>query len=72
MKEELTKRGEELAQKDELLEKTNEDFTNDVANSYMVGFHDVVAQVTCIYPKLEFSQHGLGKIVVNRRLVDGE
>ena len=43
LKEELTKRGEELVQKNELLEKTKEDLTNDVANSYMVGFDDAVA-----------------------------
>jgi len=65
LKEELGKRGEELVQKDELQKKTKEDLTSDVANSYMVGFDDVVAQATCIYPELDFSQLGLGKIVVD-------
>jgi len=43
---------------------------NDVADSYTAGFEDVVAQATCIYPKSDFSQLGLGKIVVDRHLVD--
>jgi len=72
LKEELTKRGEELVQKDDLLEKTKEDLTNDTTNSYMVGFNDVVAQATGIYLELDFSQLGMGKIVVDGRLVDGE
>lgn len=72
LKEEMTKRGEELVQKDELLEKTKEDLTNDAANSYMMGFDDVVAQATCIYPELDFSQLGLGKVIVVGQLVDGE
>jgi len=65
LKEELAKKGKELVQKDELLEKTKEDLTTDVANFYMTGFDDVVAQAPCIYPELDFSQLGLDKIVVD-------
>jgi len=72
LKEELTKRGDELVLKDELLEKSKEDLINDAANSYMVGVNDVVAQATCIYPELDFYQLGLGKIVVDGRLLDGK
>ena len=72
LREELAKKGEELVHKDGLLKKTKQDLTNDAANCYMVGFDDVVAQATCIYPELDFSQLGLGKIMIDGRLVDGE
>ncbi|KAL9319552.1 hypothetical protein ACSQ67_011391 [Phaseolus vulgaris] len=61
LKGELTKREEELVQKDESLKKTKEDPTKDAANSYMMGFDDIVAQTTRIYPELDLSQLGLGK-----------
>jgi len=43
LKGKMTKREEELVQKDESLEKTKEDLTKDAANSYMMGFDNVVA-----------------------------
>jgi len=59
-------------QKDASLEKTKEELTKDVANSYMMGFDDVVAQVTFVYSKLDLSTTGLGKVVVDGQLVDEE
>jgi len=38
----------------------------------MAGFEDAVAQAWGIYPEMDFSQLGLGKIVVDGRLVDEE
>jgi len=49
-----------------------EELTKDAATSYMMGFGDVVAQVTCIHPELNLSQIGLGKVVVDGQLVDEE
>jgi len=45
---------------------------SDATDSYMAGFEDVVAQATCIYPESYISQLGVGKIVVDGRLVDEE
>ena len=61
---------EELAQKDEELAKEKKVFTNDVANSYLVGFKDVVAQASSVYPEMNFSQLGLGKSVVDGQIVE--
>jgi len=36
----------------------------------MAGFEDVVAQASGIYPEKDFSQLGLGKTVVDGRLVN--
>ena len=58
--------------KDALLEKTKEELTKDTDNSYMMGFDDVVAQVTCVYSELDLSKIGLGKVVVDGQLVDEE
>jgi len=49
---------EELTRKDEELAKEKEDFTNDVAQSYLVGFEEVVAQASSVYPEMDFSQLG--------------
>ncbi|KAL9277838.1 hypothetical protein ACSQ67_024939 [Phaseolus vulgaris] len=68
----VDQKGDELVLKDELLEKSKEDLINDAANSYMVGVNDVVARATRIYPELDFYQLGLGKIVVDGRLLDGK
>jgi len=38
----------------------------------MMGFDDVVPQVICVYPELNLSQIGLGKVVVDGQLVDEE
>ena len=38
----------------------------------MIGFDDVVAQVTCVHPELGLSQIGLGKVVIDGQLVDEE
>ena len=65
LKEEPAKRGEELVHKDKKLEKVKEVLTDDVANSYMTGFEDVVAQASGIYPEMDFSQLGLGNTVVD-------
>jgi len=61
---------EELELKDEELAKEKEAFTNDAANSYLVGFEDVVAQASGVYPKMNFSQLGPGKSVVDGQLVE--
>ena len=71
-KEELAKRGEEMVQKDEKLEKVKEALTDDAANSYLTGFEDVLTQALGIYPEMDFSQLGFEKTVVDRRLVDEE
>ncbi|KAL9277273.1 hypothetical protein ACSQ67_025183 [Phaseolus vulgaris] len=65
LKEEPAKRGEELVHKDKKPEKVEEVLTDDVANSYMTGFEDVVAQASGIYPEMDFSQLGLGNTVVD-------
>ena len=70
--EEVARQKEELTQKDELLQKTKEDLMSDVADSYTIGFEDVVAQVTCVHPELNLSQIGLGKTVVDGQLADEE
>ena len=41
--EQLAKRKEELARKDELFQQTKEELTNDVAGAYAAGFEDVLA-----------------------------
>ncbi|KAL9303722.1 hypothetical protein ACSQ67_020985 [Phaseolus vulgaris] len=71
-KEELAKRGEEMVQKDEKLEKVKEALTDDAANSYPTSFEDVLTQALGIYPEMDFSQLGFEKTVVDRRLVDEE
>jgi len=69
---ELAQREEKLVQKDASLEKAKEELTKDIANSYLMGFDDVVAQVTYVYPELDLSKIGLGKVVVDGQLVDEE
>jgi len=49
--------------------KTKEELTDDVANSYAAGFKDVVAQAVSVYPDTDFSQLGLGKVMVDGHLV---
>jgi len=70
LKEELAKKDEELIQKGEEVVKERESLTDDVANSYMAGFEDAVAQASGIYLEMDFSQLGLGKTVVDGQLVD--
>jgi len=72
LKEELAKKDEELLRKDEEQARQREALTNDAANSFMESFEDVVAQASGIYPKMDLSQLGLGKIVVDGQLVDEE
>ena len=43
---------------------------DDAANSFMAGFEDAVTHALSIYPKMGFSQLGLGKTMVDGRLVD--
>jgi len=50
--------------------KERDALTDDVANSYMAGFEDAVAQASGMYPEMDFSQLGLGKIVVDGQLVN--
>ena len=52
--------------------REREALTDDAANSFMAGFEDAVAQASGIYPEMDFSQLGLGKKVVDGRLVDEE
>jgi len=70
LKEELAKKDEELIQKDEEMVKEREALTDDVVNSYMAGFEDAVAPTSGNYPEMDFSLLGLGKTVVNGKLVD--
>jgi len=70
LKGELAKKNEEMIQKGEKLVQEREALTDDAANSYMAGFEEVVAQASAIYPKMDFSQLGLGKMMVDGRLVD--
>ena len=72
LKGELTKKDEELIRKDDEKVWEREALTNDVANSFMAGFEDAVAQASGIYPQMDFSQLGLGKTVVDGGLVDKE
>jgi len=57
-------------QKDEELVKEREALIDDVVNSYIAGFEDVVAQALGIYPGMNFSQLWLGQTVVDWQLVD--
>ena len=70
LKGELIKKDEELIRKGEEHVQEREALTGDVANSYMAGFEDTVTQASWIYPEMDFSQHGLGKTMVDGRLVD--
>ena len=70
LKRELAKKDEELIRKGEEVVQEREALTDNASNSYMAGFKDVVAQALGIYPEMDFSQLGLGKTVVDRRLVD--
>ena len=63
--EEVARQKEELAQKDELLQKTKDELMSDFADSYAAGFEDAMAQVTCVHPGLDLSQTGLGKVVID-------
>ena len=65
LKGEFVKKDEELIQKGEELVQEREALTDDAANSFMVGFEDVVAQALGICPEMDFSQLGLGKTVVD-------
>ena len=62
---EVEKIKEELARKDEDLAKEKEAFTNDAAQSYLVGFEEAVKQAPGLHPEKDFSQLGPGKTVVN-------
>ena len=70
--EKMAKLKEELVQKDEFLQKTRDELMSDVADSYVAGFEDAMAQVTCVHPEVNLSQTGLGKAVVDGQLVDVE
>ena len=70
LKGELAKKDEELIRKGGELVQERKALTDDVANSYVAGFEDVVAQASGIYPEMDFYQLGLGKTVVDGRLVD--
>ena len=63
MKEELARKYEELLRKDEEQVREREALIDDAAKSFMVDFEDTVAQASRIYPEMDFSQLGLGKIV---------
>ena len=70
LKGELTKKDEELIRKDAEQVREREALTGDAANSFIAGFEDAVAQASGFYPEMDFSQLGLGKMVVDGRLVD--
>jgi len=67
---EVDKLKEELAQKDEELVKERKSLTNDVSNSYLADFEDVIAQASRIYHRMDFSQLGSGKTVVDGQLME--
>jgi len=68
--DEVEKLKEGLAQKDKELAKEKEALTTDVANSYLVGFEDAIAHTSGISPKMDFSQLGPGKTMVDGQLVE--
>jgi len=61
---------EGLAQKVEELAKEKDAFTTDSGNFYLVGFEDAIVQASGIYLKMDFSQLGPGKTVVDGKLVE--
>jgi len=69
LKQELAKKDEELIKKGEEMVKERETLTDAATNSYMAGFEDAFAQASGIYPEMDFSQLGLGKTVVDGKLV---
>jgi len=72
LEEEMANLKEELVHKDELFQETKEKLTNDVAESYAMGFEDAMAQVACVYLGVDLSQTGLTKTFIDGQLVDVE
>ena len=72
LEEEMAKMKEELVHKDELFLRTKDELTRDAAESYVVGFEDAMAQVTCVHPGVDLSQTGLTKKIADGQLGDVE
>ena len=62
----------ELAEKVELLKKTKEELTNDVADAYGEGFQDAIAQFACVHPEVDLAPFSESKYVVDGQLVPRE
>jgi len=61
----------ELAPKDEELARETEACKQDTAQAYLVRFEEAIRQVSGLYLDLDYSQLGLGKVVVDGQLRDG-
>jgi len=62
----------ELAEKVELFKKTEEELTNDAADTYGQGFQDSIAQFACMHPEVDLSPFAESKGVVDGQLVPRE
>jgi len=62
----------EFVRKDELFNQTKEELTNDVTDSYAIGFEDAMAQVVCAHPEVDLSQTDLSKKIVDGQLVNAK
>jgi len=51
----LAKLKEELVRKEKLFQHTKDELTSDAVGAYATGFEDVIAQVACVHPGVDFS-----------------
>jgi len=63
---------EELVRKDELFNQTKTELTNNVADAYVAGFEDAMAQVAYAHPGVDLSQTGLSRKIVDGQLVNAK
>ena len=66
----------QLAEKTESLtgtivsfKKTEEELTNDAADTYSEGFQDAIAQFACAHPEVDLTPFGESKCVVDGQIV---
>ena len=55
----------ELVRKDKLFSQIKEELDSDATGAYDVGFEDAMAQVECVPPRVDLSQTGLTKRIVD-------
>jgi len=61
----------QLTQQAEAFKKTEVELIEDVANAYIVGFEDALAQVACVHPEMDTSPFGTSNWVVDEQLCQG-
>ncbi|KAK7373457.1 hypothetical protein VNO80_06865 [Phaseolus coccineus] len=68
--DEVDKLKRDLTLKDETLAKATNSFKEDVVQSCLVGFEAAVGQASAFHPTLDFTEHDLGKTLVDGQLRD--